>query len=263
MIGIGGVERLKLVRYRLGQQVAYGALEDEMVHSLDRQSGVPLSIGPAVAAQDEVSLLAPCQPTKILAVGLNYAAHAAEHGSEVPSEPLFFLKPPSAVIGPGEPIVYPHYLSRRVDHEAELAVVMGQQARLVRRENALGYVLGYTCANDVTARDLQSRDAQWTRAKGFDTFCPLGPWIVTNLDITDIAIRCRVNGVLRQDGRTKDLIFPVDELIARASAVMTLEPGDIILTGTPSGVGPLQPGDRVTVEIEGVGTLENYVVGSK
>jgi 2-keto-4-pentenoate hydratase/2-oxohepta-3-ene-1,7-dioic acid hydratase in catechol pathway len=198
-----------------------------------------------------------------MAVGLNYAAHAAEHGSEVPSEPLFFLKPPSAVIGPREPIVYPDHLSQRVDHEAELAVVIGRQARLVRREDALGFVLGYTCANDVTARDLQSRDAQWTRSKGFDTFCPLGPWIVPEIDITDRVVRCWVNGVLRQDGRTKDLIFPVDELIAHASAVMTLEPGDVILTGTPSGVGPLLPGDRVTVEIEGIGTLENHVVGSR
>ncbi|MGC8836899.1 MAG: fumarylacetoacetate hydrolase family protein [Anaerolineae bacterium] len=208
---------------------------------------------------EEFRLLAPCAPTKVLAVGLNYAAHAAEAGMEVPEEPVFFLKPPSAVIGPEEAIVYPK-LSRRVDYEAELAVVIGRRARRVAPEEALDYVLGYTCGLDVTARDLQRSDGQWTRAKGFDTFCPLGPWIVPDLDPHDLLVECRVNGQVRQRARTSDLIFPVEDLIHRASLVMTLEPGDVLLTGTPSGIGPLQPGDEVEVEIEGIGILRNVVV---
>ncbi|HFD39875.1 MAG TPA: FAA hydrolase family protein, partial [Anaerolineae bacterium] len=177
----------------------------------------------------------------------------------VPDEPLLFLKPPSAVIGPGEAIVYPQHLSRRVEHEAELAVVIGRRARRVPPAEAPAYILGYTCANDVTARDLQRRDGQWTRGKGFDTFCPLGPWIVPGLDPGDLAIRCLVNGQVRQQGRTSQMIFAIADLIAYISAVMTLEPGDVILTGTPSGVGLLQPGDQVTVEIEGIGSLTNPV----
>jgi 2-keto-4-pentenoate hydratase/2-oxohepta-3-ene-1,7-dioic acid hydratase in catechol pathway len=265
------MEQLKFVRYQLDQARAsalaegaasgacYGALVDQAVHSLRSVPWGQLQLGPVVAALQEVELLAPCQPSKIVAVGRNYAAHAAEHGAQVPAEPLLFLKPPSALIGPGAAILYPAHLSQRVEHEAELAVVIGRRARQVRREEAAAYVWGYTCANDVTARDLQQRDGQWTRAKGFDTFCPLGPWIVPDLDAADLAISCRVNGRLRQEGRTRDMIFPVDELIAYASAVMTLEPGDVILTGTPAGVGPIVPGDRVTVEIEGIGILENEV----
>jgi 2-keto-4-pentenoate hydratase/2-oxohepta-3-ene-1,7-dioic acid hydratase in catechol pathway len=233
---------------------------DRLVRHLSSEPWESLRPGPVVADLEDVTLLAPCLPSKIIAVGRNYAAHAAEHGAEVPAEPLIFLKPPSAVIGPQQAIVYPERLSQHVDHEAELVVVIGRRARRVRRVEALAYVLGYTCANDVTARDLQQRDGQWARSKGFDTFCPLGPWIVTDLNITDTAVRCRVNTELRQDGRTSDMVFGVDELIAYASAVMTLEPGDLILTGTPAGVGPMLPGDRVAVEIEGIGVLENEVV---
>jgi 2-keto-4-pentenoate hydratase/2-oxohepta-3-ene-1,7-dioic acid hydratase in catechol pathway len=254
------MSQTRIIRYQANQAVAYGMVVDRLVHHLSPEPWEVLRPGPVVADLDEVTLLAPCLPSKIIAVGRNYAAHAAEHGAEVPAEPLIFLKPPSAVLGPGQAIVYPEHLSQHVDHEAELAVVIGRRARRVRREEALAYVFGYTCANDVTARDLQQRDGQWTRSKGFDTFCPLGPWIVTELDITDIAVRCRVNAELRQDGRTRDMVFGVDELIAYASAVMTLEPGDLILTGTPAGVGPILPGDRVAVEIEGIGTLENEVV---
>jgi 2-keto-4-pentenoate hydratase/2-oxohepta-3-ene-1,7-dioic acid hydratase in catechol pathway len=220
----------------------------------------PAPVGDAVAPLEQVELLAPCQPGKIVAVGLNYRAHADESGHQVPDEPVIFMKPPTAVIGPGAAIVYPAHLSQRVDYEAELAVVIGRRARHVRREEASEYVLGCTCANDVTARDLQQRDGQWTRSKSFDTFCPLGPWIVPDLDVSDLAVRSRVNGELRQDGRTSDMLFPVEELVAFVSAVMTLEPGDVILTGTPAGIGPLLPGDRVTVEIEGIGTLANEVV---
>ena len=251
---------LKLIRYQLGQTVAYGIVEDDQVFALTDGLFGGRAPGPHVAGLGEVTLLAPCEPTKIVAVGRNYAAHAAESGSEVPSEPLIFLKPASAVIGPGASIIYPGHLSRRVDHEAELAVVIGRRAHHVRREQAVDYVLGLTCGNDVTARDLQRRDGQWTRAKGFDTFCPLGPWIVSGLDASDLAIRCTVNGSLRQDARTSQMIFPPDELIATISAVMTLEPGDVIFTGTPAGVGPLLAGDRVAVEVEGIGLLWNDVV---
>ena len=197
--------------------------------------------------------------TKILAVGVNYRAHAAEASLDVPPEPLVFSKPPSSVIGPLDPIVYP-VLSQRVDYEGEVDVVMGKRTRNVPPEKARDFILGYTCGNDVTARDLQQRDDQWTRAKGFDTFCPLGPHIVTDLDPAHLNIRTRVNGEIRQNASTADMVFSVAELIAYISQVMTLEPGDVILTGTPSGVGPLQPGDVVEVEIEDIGTLRNPVV---
>jgi len=249
----------RIVRYQFKDESSYGLIWEGGVHRLASTLEDGLRAGPRVAALEEVALLAPCQPTKIVAVGQNYAAHAAELGSAVPLEPILFLKPPSAVIGPGASIAYPHHLSNRVDYEAELAVVIGRQAYRVRREEAERYILGYTCANDVTARDLQRRDGQWTRSKSFDTFCPLGPWIVVGLDVSDLAVRCRVNGDLRQDGNTQDMVFGVKELVASISAVMTLLPGDVILTGTPSGIGPLQPGDRVVVEIEGLGILENHV----
>ncbi len=207
----------------------------------------------------EFPLLAPCQPTKIVAVGRNYADHAAELGNGIPEEPLLFLKPPSAVIGPESEIRCPG-LSQRVDHEAELAVVIGKHAWHVPADQALDCVLGYTCANDVTARDLQQSDGQWTRAKGFDTFCPLGPWIVTHLDAGRLRIQCRVNSQLRQEGNTADMVYSIPRLIEHITQVMTLYPGDVILTGTPAGIGPLSPGDRVEVEIENIGTLENIVI---
>lgn len=207
----------------------------------------------------ELPVLAPCQPTKIVAIGRNYADHAAELGNGIPEEPLLFLKPPSAVIGPNVPIRYPR-LSTRVDHEAELAVIIGKRARHVTASQALDYVLGYTCANDVTARDLQQSDDQWTRAKGFDTFCPLGPWIVTGLDASRLHIQCRVNSQLRQESNTAHMIYSIPRLIEHISQVMTLLPGDAILTGTPAGIGPLHPGDQVEVEIEQIGILENIVV---
>jgi 2-keto-4-pentenoate hydratase/2-oxohepta-3-ene-1,7-dioic acid hydratase in catechol pathway len=207
---------------------------------------------------DSAQLLAPIQPGKIIAVARNYAAHAAEHDADVPELPLIFLKPPSSVIGPGEAILLPPQ-SIQVEHEAELAVVIGLGGRWIRPEEAREHVLGYTIANDVTARDLQRRDGQWSRAKGFDTFCPLGPWIETELDPSDALIRCTVNGQLRQMASTRDMVFPIGQLVAFISSVMTLEPGDVILTGTPSGVGGLAAGDEVMVEIEGVGTLVNPV----
>ncbi len=218
--------------------------------------------GPEVGPLSGVRLLAPVVPSKILCVGRNYPAHAAEHGAEVPSEPLLFLKPPSAIIGPGAPILLPPQ-SARVDYEAEMAVVIGRRCRNVAPEEAWEYVWGITCANDVTARDLQRRDGQWTRAKGFDTFCPVGPWVVVGLteaEVADLAVICRVDGEVRQRGRTSEMVFSPAALIAYASAVMTLEPGDLILTGTPAGVGPLHPGDVVEVEVEEIGVLRNPVV---
>jgi 2-keto-4-pentenoate hydratase/2-oxohepta-3-ene-1,7-dioic acid hydratase in catechol pathway len=207
---------------------------------------------------EEVRLLAPVQPGKILCIGRNYAAHAKEHEVEVPEVPLLFLKPPSAVIGPGETIVLPPQ-SQRVEHEAELVVVIGKRGRWIQPEEASEYILGYTIGNDVTARDLQRRDSQWTRGKGFDTFCPLGPWIETSFDPADALITCHVNGELRQMGSTRDMVFRVRQLIAFASSIMTLEPGDVLMTGSPAGVGPLQPGDLLETEIEGIGKLQNPV----
>lgn len=253
-------ETSKIIRFRLGDSVDYGLLAGDKVYALPLGPWGELSPGEQMANLADVALLAPCLPSKIVAVGRNYAGHAAELGDSVPAEPLIFLKPPSAIIGPGAAIVYPQHLSGRVDHEAELAVVVGRRARCVPAKEALAFVRGYTCANDITARDLQQQDGQWTRSKSFDTFCPLGPWIVPGLDVSDLAIRCWVNGSLRQDGRTRDLVFGVAELMAAVSAVMTLEPGDLLLTGTPEGIGPIYPGDRVTVEVEGIGILENVVV---
>lgn len=210
-----------------------------------------------VAPLSSVRLLAPVIPTKILCVGRNYADHAKEMGGAVPDEPLIFSKPATAVIGPSDEIVLPS-LSTDVHHEAELAVVVGRLTRNVAVQDALDAVLGYTCANDVTARDLQASDGQWTRAKGFDTFCPLGPWIATDADPAEgLAVRCEVNGEVRQDGTTADLVFDVAQLVAYCAAFATLLPGDILLTGTPAGVGPLNDGDAVTVSIAGIGELTN------
>ena len=199
------------------------------------------------------------RPSKIVAVGRNYVAHARELGHDIPTEPLLFLKPSSAVVGDGDDVVYPQ-VSHRLDHEAELAVVIGRRCKDVAEADALDYVRGYTCANDVTARDLQESDDQWTRAKGFDTFCPLGPRVVENLDPSSLRVVARVNGEVRQEGHTSDMLFAVPRLVAYISAVMTLEPDDVILTGTPPGVGPVQRGDLMEVEIEGIGVLRNRVV---
>jgi 2-keto-4-pentenoate hydratase/2-oxohepta-3-ene-1,7-dioic acid hydratase in catechol pathway len=211
-------------------------------------------------ALPDVRLLSPILPSKVVCVGRNYADHAAEHSAEVPKEPLLFLKPSTSVIGPRDAIKLPPQ-SSQVEHEAELAVVIGPPgARRVDRADAARAIFGYTCANDVTARDLQRSDGQWTRAKGFDSFCPIGPWIVTDLDVSDLEIRCEVGEEVRQLGRTKDMVFDVPTLVSYASHVMTLLPGDIILTGTPAGVSPLVAGDTVTVSVEGIGQLGNAVV---
>jgi 2-keto-4-pentenoate hydratase/2-oxohepta-3-ene-1,7-dioic acid hydratase in catechol pathway len=199
------------------------------------------------------------RPSKIIGIGQNYRAHAAELGKKISEEPVMFLKPPTAVIADGMPIERPAGYAR-VDYEGELAVVLGKRARRVSRETALDYVAGYVCLNDVTVRDLQEKDGQWTRAKGFDTFCPIGPRVVPGLDPTNLRITTRLNGVVKQDSSTSDMIFPVAMLIEFCSQHMTLEEGDVITTGTPSGVGPLTPGDVVEVEIEGIGILRNPVI---
>lgn len=209
---------------------------------------------------DGLQLLAPVIPSKVVCVGKNYRDHAAELGSEVPDEPLFFLKPSSSVIGPGEPIRIPSDLSSEIHHEAELAVVVGALLQRVTPEQALAGVLGYTCANDVTARDLQRRESQWFRAKSFDSFCPLGPAITTDLDPSGLSVRCLVDGDVRQDGTTADLVWDVATLLSDISQVVTLLPSDVVLTGTPAGVGPIEPGQRVRVEIDGIGSLDNPVV---
>jgi 2-keto-4-pentenoate hydratase/2-oxohepta-3-ene-1,7-dioic acid hydratase in catechol pathway len=209
-------------------------------------------------ALEDVQLLPPCQPTKIVCVGLNYAEHAQELKMEIPEEPVIFLKPPSATSGPGGQIVYPAS-SQQVDYEGELGVVIGKRCKDVSEKDAEKYILGYTCFNDVTARDLQRKDGQWTRAKSFDTFASFGPWIAT-IDPAHVDIQTRVNGKTVQKSNTFDLIFEVPELVEFISGVMTLEPGDVIATGTPPGVGPLQKGDVVEVEIEGIGVLKNSVI---
>ncbi len=207
----------------------------------------------------QVRLLAPVLPSKIACIGKNYADHAAELGTEAPARPVVFLKPSTSVVGPGEAVRLPRD-SSRVDHEGELAVVISRLCRDVPRERALDVVLGYTCANDVTARDQQQADGQWTRAKSHDTFCPLGPWVETELDPRDLAVQCRVDGELRQDGRTAQLLHDVPAVLEWITAFMTLLPGDVVLTGTPAGVGPLAAGSTVEVEVEGIGTLSNPVV---
>jgi 2-keto-4-pentenoate hydratase/2-oxohepta-3-ene-1,7-dioic acid hydratase in catechol pathway len=208
---------------------------------------------------DGVRVLAPVVPSKIVAVGLNYRAHAAEQGKPLPPEPLIFIKPSTTVIGPGDPIRIPPGVGR-VDYEAEAGIVIGRRGTRVRAEDAASVILGVTCVNDVTARELQRREGHYTRPKGFDTFAPVGPAIAIGLDISDLPVRARVNGELRQDSSTRDLIFPVSALVAFISAIMTLLPGDIISTGTPAGIGPLTPGDVVGIEVGGVGELVNRVI---
>ena len=253
---------MRLLRFRAADRIATGAIQpgDDAIRVL---AGTffedPLPTGEELALE-EVELLAPVLPSKLVCVGKNYAAHAAEFDSEVPEEPLLFLKPSTAVIGPGDPIrLLP--INRRTDYEGELAVVIGRLARGVRAEDAYRYILGYTCANDVTLRDLQHANDQWTRAKGFDGSCPLGPWIETEVDPTDVGIETRLNGDVVQRGSTADMVFGVATLLEYVTTFMTLLPGDVLLTGTPEGVGRLRPGDVVEVEVDGVGPLTNEVVG--
>ena len=251
---------MRLARFRHGDRIATGALEpgsDDIRVLRGTFFEDPLPTGETVALGD-VLLLAPVLPSKLVCVGKNYAAHAAEFGMQVPEEPLLFLKPSTAVIGPGDPIRL-LAISRRVDFEGELAVVIGRLARGVRAEDAFKYILGYTCANDVTLRDLQKTDDQWARAKGFDGSAPIGPWVETDLDPNDVIVRTRLNGEIRQQASTSDMVFGVATLLEYITTFMTLLPGDILLTGTPEGVGALSDGDVVEVEVDGVGVLRNEV----
>lgn len=254
---------MKICRFSVAGDIKYGVLENEAtvreisgsIYEHFENLNNTYNLG-------EISLLSPCEPSKIVCVGLNYKAHIEEfkrERSELPDEPVLFMKPSTAVIGPKSDIELPDS-STQVDYEGELAVVIGKKARHVKEEQAGDVILGYTCANDVTARDLQKKDQQWTRGKGFDTFAPLGPWIETDIDSTDLRVQLYLNGEIRQDSTTARMIFPVHRLVSFISGIMTLLPGDVILTGTPEGVGQVNAGDVVEVVIEGIGRLKNSVI---
>jgi len=252
---------MKYVRFEHAGIISYGLLEDSTVWRIE---GSPFHAYQKTTNQyplSAVTLLSPCLPTKGVCIGLNYRDHAEEMQEVVPETPVVFMKPSGCTTGPHTPILYPS-LSNRVDYEGELAIVIGRTASKVAEDEASQYILGYTCANDVTARDLQPKDGQWTIAKGFDTFMPLGPIITDEVDPTNLKINCRLNGTVRQQSNTKNLIFDCFYLVSYLSQIMTLYPGDVILTGTPSGVGPMQVTDTVEVEIEGIGTLTNHVIAS-
>lgn len=273
---------MRIARFAKGGEVAYGVVGEAQADGAGAARPAPGPGGVSVIAElrghpfspgkggvqfsgatfplHDVRLLAPVLPSKVVAVGRNYADHAREMGGEPPAEPVLFLKPSTAVVGHGDPIAYPVKLTQRVDYEGELAVIIGRLCREVPAAQAAEVIFGYTCANDVTARDLQARDGQWTRAKGFDTFCPLGPWIETDADPADLELTTVVNGEVRQQARTSQLLCDVPALVEYVSTVMTLLPGDVLLTGTPAGVGPLEDGDEVSVTIENVGSLRNTVV---
>ncbi|WP_202079038.1 fumarylacetoacetate hydrolase family protein [Caldalkalibacillus salinus] len=250
---------MKYVRFEKNNSVKYGKLEGDVIRELDgnfldaatkeRDQTYPLS---------NVELLSPVEPRQIVAIGLNYVLHAKEQGKAIPEEPMMFMVSPTAVISDGESIKLPN-LEHRIDHEAELAIVIGKTAKDLTRENALEYVFGYTCANDVSDRDLQKKDGQFTRAKSFTTYKPVGPVVETDIDPNHAGIKLTVNGEVRQDSNTNDLIHDIENLLVKVTEVMTLEPGDLIMTGTPSGVGPMKPGDEVVIEIDGIGKLSNPV----
>jgi 2-keto-4-pentenoate hydratase/2-oxohepta-3-ene-1,7-dioic acid hydratase in catechol pathway len=254
---------MKIYRYKYRNKISYGVLKEDLLYPVEgsiyrkfglKRKGFPIS---------DVLLLPPVKPSKIVAIGRNYRDHAAEMGKPLPEEPLIFLKPPSALVGPNEIIIYPD-MSKRVDYEGELAVVIRKKAHLLAENaNIQAYILGYSCFNDVTARDLQRKDVQFTRGKSFDTFAAVGPCIATGIDPSALRLKTFLNGKLKQSGNTKNLIFPVPYLVRFISRVMTLNPGDIIATGTPAGIGPMVPGDRVDVQIEGIGVLSNKVLKIK
>jgi 2-keto-4-pentenoate hydratase/2-oxohepta-3-ene-1,7-dioic acid hydratase in catechol pathway len=275
---------MRIARFTVDDDVRYGVVDDEGDSAAANghtrgvtagaltvaeitghpfgHGGEPVSLTGQRYPVADVRLLAPVLPSKVVAIGKNYADHAKETGSEPPAEPLIFLKPSTAVIGPDDAIVRPDRLSQRVDFEGELAIVFGRLCRDVPAERVPEVIFGYTCANDVTARDLQVSDGQWTRAKGFDTFCPLGPWIETDVDPADVLLTTTVNDEIKQQERTSMLVHDIPTLVSYVTSVMTILPGDVLLTGTPAGIGPLVAGDTVSVSIEGIGTLTNRVVDS-
>ncbi|MFH0839025.1 MAG: fumarylacetoacetate hydrolase family protein [Candidatus Omnitrophota bacterium] len=250
---------MRIVRFYYKKRVYWGKLEKSLIRILKGNPYKTIEVTRNMVFLSDVTLLAPAQPTKIILVGLNYRDHAKELKMELPKEPVIFLKPSSAVIGHRENIMYPRGVTR-LDYEAELAVVIRRKARNLSPDIVRDYILGYTCLNDVTARDLQKQDTQWTRSKSFDSFCPIGPWVNTNVNPENLTVKCFLNGRLKQYSSTSRLIFPVDYLISFISGIMTIYPGDVISTGTPPGVGEMKCGDRVEIEIEKIGRLENQVV---
>ncbi|GHJ36247.1 fumarylacetoacetate hydrolase family protein [Streptomyces sp. TS71-3] len=263
---------MRIARFSIDGNVAFGAVEGDAPPAgpadglvLDIIKGIPFTdfeLSGTKVPLSEVRLLPPVLPSKVVAFGRNYSEHATELGNAVPDDPFAFFKPSTSVVGSGDDIVHPSF-SEELHHEAELAVVIGRMCREVPRERVADVIFGYTCANDVTARDVQKREKQWARAKGFDSSCPLGPWVETGIDLAtagDLTVQCTVNGAQRQLGRTSEMIHPIEDLIVNITQAMTLLPGDVILTGTPAGVGPLTDGDEVAVTIEGIGTLTNKVI---
>jgi 2-keto-4-pentenoate hydratase/2-oxohepta-3-ene-1,7-dioic acid hydratase in catechol pathway len=251
---------MKIYRYKYKNKISFGLLEEERLYPIEGSIFRKFKTSKKWILIGEVTILPPVKPSKIIAVGVNYKDHAMERGRSLPKEPLIFLKPPSAIVGSNDIIVYPE-MTRRVDYEGELALVIKRKAsRLQEGDEVDDFILGYTCFNDVTARDLQERDVQFTRAKSFDTFAAVGPCIATDIDPYRVRIKTFLNGKLRQSGNTGNMIFSVSYLVRFISHIMTLSPGDLITTGTPAGVGPMSPGDRVDVQIEGIGTLSNTVM---
>ncbi len=255
----GGCKLQKYARFSIDDKhQKYGLIDNDAIKEIDGDIFSSFKVTEKKHSIKNVKIPAPCLPSKIVAVGLNYIDHAKELGMKVPEEPVLFIKPNTSVIGPDDNIVYPK-MSRRVDYEAELAIVIKDKTKNIEPEEAHTHIFGYTCLNDVTARDLQKKDGQWTRAKSFDTFCPIGPYIVTDISPDNLKIELYVNKQLKQSSSTSNLIFNVQKLVSFISKVMTLFPGDIIATGTPSGIGPLKHGDKVEVVIEKVGRLTNFV----
>jgi len=253
---------MKFVRFFKNAEIAYGAVSGDDVYGVAGDVFSRYAVGDAHVPLSDITVLAPCVPSKIVAIGLNYRSHAQELDMQLPDEPMVFMKPSTTVIGHNDNICYPS-MSQRLDYEAELGVVIGKRCSHVSVDEAPQFILGYTCFNDVTARDLQQKDGQFTRSKGFDTFAPMGPCIETELDPENVGIECFLNGKKRQSGSTRDLIFSVYSLVSFLSRIMTLLPGDVIATGTPSGIGPMQVGDVVEVKIDGIGTLRNSVAAGK
>jgi 2-keto-4-pentenoate hydratase/2-oxohepta-3-ene-1,7-dioic acid hydratase in catechol pathway len=250
---------MKIVRFTHGEKIEWGLQFEDGIQSIVGNPYEEIKTVHTFHRSSDIKIMPPCAPSKIVALGVNYKSHGEEMNHTPPSEPLIFLKPPTSIIGPEGKIIYPPS-SQRVDYEGELGVVIKSLASNISKEKAKDYIFGYTCLNDVTARDLQQKDVQWTRAKGFDTFCPIGPCIETELDPSDLSLATYLNGQVKQSTRTSMLIFDVFTCISFISHVMTLLPGDVIATGTTSGIGPMQNGDTVEVKIEGIGTLRNYVV---
>lgn len=249
---------MRIVRFDHDNKVSWGILKDTEVEVIKGDPYESIGFTGEKLLKEKVKLLAPAEPSKIILAGLNYSDHARELGMSIPAEPVIFIKPPTTVIGPEEKILYPVGVTR-VDYEAELAVVIRRTAHNISEAEVPGFILGFTCLNDVTARDLQKKDTQWIRSKSFDTFCPVGPWIETEFDHSNARVRARLNGKAKQDSSTSNFIFNIPKLVSFVSRVMTLMPGDIISTGTPPGIGEMKPGDEIEIEIDGIGKLKNFV----